>query len=151
MTHHRNPVLNGLSLGLLSLALSACDTAPTQVDRHFGMAVRQAQAQQTRQPDTRPCRQCAMQAQQRQTEGMPAPMPPDDARPMPEKKGHTMPMSMPMPMPMPPGMHERHHPASVDTDGASAQAAIERYQESFQTPPAPTPIFNIGLGATRSR
>ena len=75
MTHHRNPVLNGLSLGLLSLALSACDTAPTQVDRHFGMAVRQAQAKQARQPDTRPCRHCAMQAQQRQTEGMPAPMP----------------------------------------------------------------------------
>lgn len=149
MTHHRNPVLNGLSLGLLSLALSACDTAPTQVDRHFGMAVRQAQAKQARQPDTRPCQHCAMQAQQRQTEGMPAPMPHDDARPMPEKKGHTMPMSMPMPMP--PGMHERHHPTSVDTDGASAQAAIERYQESFQTPPAPTPIFNIGLGATRSR
>ena len=30
-------------------------------------------------------------------------------------------------------------------------AAIERYQESFQAPPTPAPIFNIGLGTTRSR
>jgi len=51
---------------------------------------------------------------------------------------------------MAPAMHERHHP-SVSTDGVSAQSAIERYQESFQTPPSPTPVFNIGVGATRTR
>lgn len=33
------------------------------------------------------------------------------------------------------------------TDGASALAAVTRYQQSFQTPPAPAPVFNIGLGA----
>jgi hypothetical protein len=34
-----------------------------------------------------------------------------------------------------------------DTDGASALSAMTRYQQSFQTPPAPATIFNIGLGA----
>ncbi len=34
-----------------------------------------------------------------------------------------------------------------DTDGASALGAVTRYQQSFQTPPAPAAIFNIGLGA----
>jgi hypothetical protein len=34
-----------------------------------------------------------------------------------------------------------------DTDGASALAAVTRYQQSFQTLPAPVPVFNIGLGA----
>ena len=38
--------------------------------------------------------------------------------------------------------------ASVpDTDGASTLSAMTRYQQSFQTPPAPATIFNIGLGA----
>lgn len=92
-------VLKVTSLGLICLMLSACDTAPTQVDRHFGMAVRQAQMQQAQQLGS---------------------------------------------------MHERHHP-STSTDGVSAQSAVERYQESFQTPPTPAPIFNIGLGATRTR
>jgi hypothetical protein len=133
MRPHRISVLNGLSLALLGLALSACDTAPTQVDQHFGMAVRQAQAQQT------------------QRAGMHQRMHPDTSAQMPHRSRGAMPMPMPMPMPMQPGMHERHHPASVDTDGPSAQAAIERYQESFQAPPSPAPIFNIGMGTPRSR
>lgn len=37
--------------------------------------------------------------------------------------------------------------SAPETDGASALSAITRYQQSFQTPPAPAPIFNIGLGA----
>jgi len=83
-----------LSIFGLSLALSACDTPPTLVDHHFGMAVQRAQAQQSQHS---PARQSA------------APVP--------------------------------------DTDGASALAAVTRYQQSFQTPTAPAPVFNIGLGA----
>jgi hypothetical protein len=41
----------------------------------------------------------------------------------------------------------QHAAPQHDTDGASSLAAVTRYQQSFQTPPAPTPIFNIGLGA----
>jgi len=39
--------LRCLSIFGLSLALSACDTPPTLVDHHFGMAVQRAQAQQS--------------------------------------------------------------------------------------------------------
>jgi hypothetical protein len=89
------PTLRCLSTVGLSLALAACDTPPTLVDQHFGLAVQRAQAQQS----------------------------------------HASPA--------------REHSASVtDTDGTAAQAAVTRYQQSFQTPPAPAPIFNIGLGAT---
>ncbi len=34
-----------------------------------------------------------------------------------------------------------------EIDGASALGAVTRYQQSFQTPPAPVSVFNIGLGA----
>ncbi len=89
--------LRSLSILGLSLALAACDSPPTMVDQHFGMAVQRAQAQQTVQSHNSPAHQ---------------------------------------------------HTASVpDTDGASALSAMTRYQLSFQTPPAPAPIFNIGLGA----
>ena len=125
----------GTSLGLLCLILSACDTAPTQVDRHFGMAVRQAQTQQAQQPSG-----MHEQMHPRMSRGMS----PDMQNTMKEK------MQCSQPMPMPSGMHERHHP-QMDSDGVTAQSAIERYQESFQTPPTPAPVFNIGLGAARSR
>ena len=89
-----HPPLRCLSIVGLSVALAACDTPPTVVDQHFGMAVQRAQAQQS--------------------QNSPAPQ----------------------------------RTASVpDTDGASALAAVTQYQQSFQTPSAPTPIFNIGLGA----
>jgi hypothetical protein len=82
------PPLHCLTIVGLSLALTACDTPPTLVDQHFGLAVQRAQSQQSQQT------------------------------------------------------------ASVaDTDGAAALSAVTRYQQSFQTPPAPTPIFSIGLGA----
>ena len=48
------------------------------------------------------------------------------------------------------GQHSaaHQHSASVpDTDGAAALSTMTRYQQSFQTPPTPAPIFNIGLGA----
>jgi hypothetical protein len=88
------PPLRCLSIIGLSLALAACDTPPTVVDQHFGMAVQRAQAEQSQHS---PARQSA------------APVP--------------------------------------DTDGASSLAAVTRYQQSFQTPTAPAPVFNIGLGA----
>ena len=89
--------LRCLSIVGLSLALAACDTPPTMVDQHFGMAVQRAQTQQSHVSST------------------------------------------------------REHSVSVpDTDGAAALAAVTRYQQSFQTPPAPTPIFNIGLGAVNA-
>lgn len=34
-------------------------------------------------------------------------------------------------------------------DGQSAKAAIDRYHQSFQTPPAPINVFNIGIGSSR--
>ena len=34
-----------------------------------------------------------------------------------------------------------------EIDGASALGAVTRYQQSFQTPPAPVSVFNIGFGA----
>lgn len=79
----------------LGLALSACDTPPTAVDQHFGMAVQSAQIQQ-RLLDPR--------------DGM----------------GRQI---------------------ARETDGAAALAAVMRYQQSFQTPPAPTPMFTSGVGA----
>ncbi len=82
------PPLRCLSIVGLSLALAACDTPPTLVDQHFGMAVQRVQSQQSQQK---------------------APV--------------------------------------ADTDGAAALSGVTRYQQSLQTPPAPTPIFSIGLGA----
>jgi hypothetical protein len=83
------PPLRCLSIVGLSLALAACDTPPTLVDQHFGMAVQLVQSQQSQQK---------------------APV--------------------------------------ADTDGAAALSGVTRYQQSFQTPPAPTPTFSIGLGVT---
>lgn len=36
------------------------------------------------------------------------------------------------------------------TDGQVAKSAIDRYQKSFQTPPAPTNVLNIGLGGSNN-
>lgn len=83
-----HPLQRCLSILGLSLALAACDTAPTLVDQHFGLAVERARTQQS-QPT----------------------------------------------------------PTNSDTDGAVALTAVSRYQQSFQTPTTPHPIFNIGLGA----
>lgn len=114
--------LKGFSLGLLCLAMSACESPPTQVDQRFGLAVRQAQAQQTQHLSPAHC--------------MPI--------------GHGATCGIHGPQPQAGSMHERH-PPSANTDGLTAQSAIERYQESFQTPPTPTPVFNIGVGTSRAR
>jgi hypothetical protein len=45
--------LRCLSIFGLSLALAACDTPPTLVDHHFGMAVQRAQAQQSQHSPAR--------------------------------------------------------------------------------------------------
>jgi hypothetical protein len=138
------PHLRCLSIVGLSLALAACDTPPTVVDQHFGMAVQRAQAQQSllappgtplpalwRCPTERPRLYCPGPRQ-----GLGQGTPPG--------------------LGMGPGMGAGAGPHTMgrdslrtdpDTDGASALAAVTRYQQSFQTPPAPTPIFNIGLGA----
>jgi len=46
------------------------------------------------------------------------------------------------------------HPASQTavrppalTDGQAAKSAVDRYQKSFDVPPLPTNVFNIGVGA----
>jgi len=82
---------------LWTLALSGCASAPSLVDRHFGLAVQRAQAQQTQ----------------------PSPW-----------RASTAPVA--------------------DTDGVSADAAVTRYQQSFQTPAALSPVINIGFGAPKT-
>jgi len=32
-------------------------------------------------------------------------------------------------------------------DGQAAKAAVDRYQKSFETPPAPVNVLNIGIGS----
>jgi hypothetical protein len=82
---------------VLTLAMSGCASAPSLVDRHFGLAVQRAQAQQT----------------------LPSPL-----------RASTAPVA--------------------DTDGVSADAAVARYQQSFQTPAALSPVINIGFGAPKT-
>jgi ABC-type glycerol-3-phosphate transport system substrate-binding protein len=36
--------------------------------------------------------------------------------------------------------------AAAFTDGQAAKAAVDRYQKSFEVPPLPTNVFNIGVG-----
>jgi hypothetical protein len=134
--------LRCLSIVGLSLALAACDTPPTVVDQHFGMAVQRAQAQQSllAPPST------AMPALWRcPTERAQINCPPQRNSPgQGTPPGHVH------------GMGAGPHSAQTghgklrtdpDTDAASALAAVTRYQQSFQTPTAPAPVFNIGLGA----
>lgn len=131
------PTLRCLSTVSLCLALAACDTPPTVVDQHFGLAVQRAQAQQSL---------LAPSAQQ-----------PVLWRCPPEQLAPNCPRQSLLPRqgmgprmglgagPSPAGQDRLR--TDPDTDGAAALAAVTRYQQSFQTPPAPTPIFNIGLGA----
>ena len=143
--------LRCLSIVGLSLALAACDTPPTVVDQHFGLAVQRAQAQQSllappgtplpalwRCPTERALIHC----------------PPDRNR-LGQGTPPGLGMGPGMGMGMGAGPHSAHSAhtgqsklqTNPETDGASALAAVTRYQQSFQTPPAPAPIFNIGLGA----
>ena len=139
------PPLRCLSIVALSLTLAACDTPPTVVDQHFGMAVQRAQAQQSllapstpmpalwRCPTDRPHLNCFSPRN-----GLGQVTPPG----MNHGIGPAASMGS--------GPHSADHDrlrTDPDTDGASALAAVTRYQQSFQTPPAPAPVFNIGLGA----
>ena len=135
------PPLRCLSIVGLSLALAACDTPPTVVDQHFGMAVQRAQAQQSL---------LAPGAQHPVRRGCPheQPAPGCSTEHLRPRDGMGMGMGM--------GMGAGHRSAQMahdrlstnpDSDGPSALAAVARYQQSFQTPPAPAPVFNIGLGA----
>jgi hypothetical protein len=38
----------------------------------------------------------------------------------------------------------------ADTDGVTADAAVTRYQQSFQTPAALSPVINIGFGSPKA-
>ena len=38
----------------------------------------------------------------------------------------------------------------ADTDGVCADAAVARYQQSFQTPAALSPVINIGFGVPKT-
>ena len=38
----------------------------------------------------------------------------------------------------------------ADTDGVSADAAVVRYQQSFQTPAALSPVINVGFGTPKT-
>lgn len=37
-------------------------------------------------------------------------------------------------------------PSAPGLDGRAAKHALDRYHESFKTPPLPTKVFNIGVG-----
>ncbi|PVE05589.1 hypothetical protein [Limnohabitans sp. Rim28] len=82
---------------VLALALSGCASAPSLIDRHFGLAVQRAQAQQTQ----------------------PSPL-----------RASSAPVA--------------------DTDGVSADAAVARYQQSFQAPAALSPVINVGFGTPKA-
>lgn len=48
----------------------------------------------------------------------------------------------------PPGLTARGVPG---LDGAAARAALQRYEQSSETPARSAPVFNIGIGASTSR
>lgn len=129
----------------LSLALAACDTPPTLVDQHFGMAVQRAQTQQSLQAHGAHhavLSRCPH-------EGTPPNCPSQHLQPhqgmgpvMNRGAGHNLSHS---------GQGRLHTPTPTDSDGASALAAVTQYQQSFKSQAAPPPIFNIGLGAVSAR
>jgi hypothetical protein len=123
--------LHRLASSLLCLALTACNTAPTAVDQRFGDAVKKAQAQQTLYGAPPHCMH---------------PMDPMNPAGCPMAD-----MNSPVHQKMRARMGEDHRSQAPDTDGVSAQAAVTRYQDSFKSPAAPAPVFNIGLGSASAR
>jgi hypothetical protein len=119
----------------------ACDTPPTLVDQHFGMAVQRAQAQQS-----------LLKPGEKDTVLWRCPL---------ERHTRNCPHQHPHPHPhegMGMSMHEGTSPhtaalsqdrlqVNADSDGATALSAVLQYQQSFRTPPAPAPVFNQRLGA----
>lgn len=126
-----------LAIGSLCLSLAACDTAPTVVDQHFGLAVQFAQTQQTLYPAARPCRSPNWHNLS-QSDDVPWVARPDRGPDNMRRNWREYEC-----------LRLRDQGTRIDqgSDGVSAQSAVERYQESFKTPPATAPIFNIGLGS----
>jgi hypothetical protein len=117
-----SPLMRASALGLSLFTLSACDTPPTQVDQSFGLAVKQAQMQQTLNP---PHTHCPMGSAMSPCPGA--------------AHGSAHP-------------HGREgHRASTDSDGESVHSAILRYQESFASPTSPAPGAFSGTGTVIKR
>lgn len=117
-----SPVFRTCALGLALLGLSACDTPPTQVDEYFGLSVQQAQVQQTLNLSIEAC---PMQSSHPECPGAR-----DGGRPQ--------------------HWHMQHR-AARDSDGESAHAAIQRYQESFASPMNAMPGTSAGNGSALKR
>jgi hypothetical protein len=109
-------------LGLCCSALAACQSPPTQVDQYFGLAVKQATMQQTQ---NWPMARCEMGHAHGSCGAAP-------------RIGHH-----------PHGMSA--HPAPRDSDGESAQSAIQRYQDSFVSPSAISAGTSVSAGSLIKR
>lgn len=115
-------VIRAAALGLSLLALSGCDTPPTQVDQYFGLSVQQAQMQQTQHLHTVACPM--------QSAHLACPASGHGDHPL---RGHM------------------GHPAARDSDGASVHSAIQRYQESFTSPMGAKSGSSLGNGSALQR
>lgn len=116
--------IRACTLSLCWVGLSACDSPPTQVDQYFGLSVQQAQLQQTQNLTIDTC---PIQAQRQDCQR--------------HGRGSHHPL-----------WHEGRLRAR-DSDGETAQSAIQRYQESFASPSAsmPTPATGLGTGSVFKR
>ncbi len=115
-------LLRASAVGLCLFALSACDTPPTQVDRYFGLAVQQAQMQQTLNP---------------MHSGCPMGPSPSSCSGAGHGSGHH-------------GAGGSHR-TSQDSDGETVHSAILRYQESFASPMTTGPGTSLGTGSAIKR
>lgn len=121
---HNTLLVRAATLSLCWVGLSACDSAPTQVDQYFGLSVQQAQLQQTQNLSNDACPiQAQRQACQRHGRG--------SQHPLWQERG----------------MRAR------DSDGETAQSAIQRYQDSFASPSTSTstPANGLGTGSAFKR
>ncbi len=109
-------------VGLCCVALSACQSPPTAVDQYFGLSVQQAQVQQTQ---NLPMASCALWRSHRECMAS-------------MQGGH-------------PRMRGEAHQAPRDSDGESAQSAIQRYQESFASPTNAAAGTSVGSGSLIKR
>lgn len=117
-----SPIFRACAMALSALALSACDTPPTQVDQYFGLSVQQAQMQQTQ---NLPMNDCPMRPYHSACAG-------------PRHGGGHDPLR---------GAHR----AARDSDGEVALSAIQRYQESFASPMGSTTGTSLGTGPAIKR
>lgn len=116
------PLWRASAVGLCLFALSACDTSPTQVDRYFGLAVQQAQMQQTLNP---------------MHSGCPMGSAPSSCSGASHGSSHHA--------------AGGSHRTSQDSDGETAHSTILRYQESFASPMTTAPGTSQGTGSAIKR